>query len=81
MPLITVFTATYNRAGLLRRLFESLERQTHYDFEWIVIDDGSSDATVETMEAIRSKELPFSVRFEVQEHGGKHRAINKGVVI
>lgn len=43
--MITVFTPTYNRAHLLPRLYESLCRQTCNDFEWIIVDDGSTDGT------------------------------------
>ena len=45
MLMITVFTPTYNRAHLLPRLYESLCRQTYADFEWLVVDDGSTDGT------------------------------------
>ncbi|MBP3738460.1 MAG: glycosyltransferase family 2 protein [Muribaculaceae bacterium] len=43
--LITVFTPTYNRAHLLPRLYESLCHQTCTDFEWLIVDDGSTDGT------------------------------------
>ena len=43
--MITVFTPTYNRAHLLPRLYESLCRQTFTDFEWVIVDDGSTDGT------------------------------------
>ena len=43
--LITVFTPTYNRAHLLERLHESLCKQTYHDFEWLIVDDGSTDGT------------------------------------
>lgn len=43
--LITVFTPTYNRGYLLPRVFESLCEQTFKDFEWVIVDDGSSDNT------------------------------------
>lgn len=43
--MITVFTPAYNRAHLLPRLYESLCRQTFRDFEWVVVDDGSTDGT------------------------------------
>lgn len=42
---ITVFTPTYNRAYILENLYRSLQRQTFVDFEWLVVDDGSSDGT------------------------------------
>ena len=49
MALLTVFTPAYNRADLLPRGYEALCRQTSHDFEWIIIDDGSSDSTREVV--------------------------------
>ena len=43
--MITVFTSTYNRGYIIENLYQSLKRQTSKDFEWIVIDDGSTDNT------------------------------------
>lgn len=45
--LVTVITPTYNRALLLPRLYESLRRQTNNNFEWIVVDDGSTDDSMQ----------------------------------
>ena len=56
--MITVFTPTYNRAHLLRRLYDSLCEQTvlksglSHPFEWVVVDDGSTDNTEELMQTI-----------------------------
>ena len=47
--MITVFTPTYNRAHTISKLFDSLKKQTSTDFEWIVIDDESSDNTEDLM--------------------------------
>lgn len=74
----TVFTPTYNRASTLPRLYDSLVCQTLRDFEWVIVDDGSSDGTEALVEVWR-KEAPFSIRFFRQLHGGKHRAVNRGV--
>ncbi|EFA96637.1 glycosyltransferase family 2 protein [Hoylesella timonensis] len=74
--IITVFTPTYNRAHLLPRLFESLVKQTYRDFEWIIVDDGSSDNTAEV---INEWDADFPIRYYRKENGGKHTAINVGV--
>ncbi len=78
--LVTVFTPTYNRATTLVPLFKSLKGQTNQGFEWIIIDDGSTDETESVCIKIE-KESPFSFRYYKQENGGKHRAINKGLVL
>lgn len=74
-PLFTVFTPTYNRAGTLGRTFESLCRQTRRDFEWLVIDDGSTDSTRNLVETWRQK-ADFSIRYVWQENAGKAAAWN-----
>lgn len=75
---ITVFTATYNRRHLLCKLYESLRRQTSYEFEWLIIDDESTDSTDEIVKKWITKEENFEIRYIKQKHGGKHRALNKG---
>ncbi len=77
-PLLTVFTATYNRAPLLGRLYSSLVRQEMRDFEWLIVDDGSTDGTREKAVAWR-KEGKVNVRYIFQPHGGKHRALNRAL--
>ena len=76
---ITVFTPTYNRAYILHNLYESLMRQTFTDFEWLVIDDGSSDNTRELVEGWMAEEHVFQIRYLHQENGGKCRAINRAL--
>lgn len=77
--MITVFTPTYNRAHTLERLYNSLCTQTSFDFEWLVIDDGSTDETKAFFASIASSS--FNIRYYYQTNGGKHRAINKGVAL
>lgn len=88
--MITVFTPAYNRAKYLPKVYESLCKQTFKDFEWVVVDDGSTDGTAELFhlnENVNDNEnlsiFPsfnsFKVRYYYQENGGKHRAINRGV--
>lgn len=75
--MITVLTATYNRKHTLKRLFDSLCEQTDKSFEWLLIDDGSTDGTDEfVLGGLQSSE--FATRYVRQENGGKHVAINTG---
>lgn len=76
---LTIFTATYNRGHLIHRLYESLKRQSNFDFEWLVIDDGSSDNTKELFKKWISEDNPFPIRYYYQENQGLIRALNKGV--
>lgn len=77
--LITVFTPTYNRGGFLYDIFESLSQQTFKYFEWIVVDDGSTDNTKDMMDKIIADYHSFPIRYIYKENGGKHTAINLGV--
>ena len=77
--LITVFTPTYNRRQLIDNLYQSLLAQSDKSFEWLVVDDGSTDDTEEYFSELLSKQQPFPIRYIKQENGGKHRAINRGV--
>ena len=76
---ITVFTPTYNRAYILENLYRSLQRQTFTDFEWLVVDDGSSDHTEELVARWMAEANPFPIRYQKKENGGKCRAINLGL--
>lgn len=61
---LTVFTPTYNRKHTLPRTYESLCRQTCKDFDWLVIDDGSSDGTKEWIESLGPKIVNSGQRFD-----------------
>ena len=73
----TVCTPTFNRAHTLDRVYDSLMAQTFKDFEWVIIDDGSSDRTKELVSEWQS-EAPFPIRYEFQKNQGKHIAVNLG---
>lgn len=76
---ITVITPTYNRAGHLKQLYESLKAQTVSDFEWLIVDDGSTDQTRQAVQAFCAEEQ-LSIRYLRREAGGgKHRALNTGI--
>lgn len=72
---LTIFTPTYNRAYILPKLFDSLLAQSNKNFEWLIVDDGSSDNTKEIIEDFKSK-VDFKIIYIYQENQGKHVAIN-----
>ena len=74
---LTIFTPTYNRAYILSSLKESLARQDTYDFEWLIIDDGSTDGTETLVNGWIKEGLPFDIHYIKTSNQGKPRAINK----
>ncbi len=78
---VTIFTPTYNRANIIDKLYRSLQRQTFLDFEWLVVDDGSTDDTEELFEKWQQEDNNFPIRYYRQNNGGKCRAINHGLAL
>lgn len=78
---LTVFTPTYNRRHTLTRTYKSLCRQTCKEFEWIVIDDGSTDSVDELVKKWiqRSDENGFVIKYYRKENGGLHTAYNEAI--
>lgn len=78
MIFLTIFTPTYNRANTIARTYESLCKQTCMNFEWLVVDDGSTDNT-ESLVSEWMNDSIFPIRYIKQSNGGKYRAYNKGL--
>ena len=78
--IFTVFTPTHDRAHTLVRVFSSLKAQTFRSFEWVIVDDGSTDKT-ETLVRSWISAVDFSISYHRQPQGGKHRATNRGVAL
>lgn len=78
MPEFTVFTPTFNRAELLGRVYRCLLDQTFRDFEWLIVDDGSSDGTADVVRSWQSQNQVHIVYLH-QENRGKHVAFNRAV--
>lgn len=74
-PFLTILTPVYNRGELVKRCFDSLVAQTDRDFQWIAVDDGSTDDTWQTLQTLK-EQAPFPVTILRRENGGKHRALN-----
>ena len=75
MSNITVLTPAYNRGKLLEKLYESLCAQDCKDFEWLIVDDGSTDDTSERVEQMKQM-ADFPISYHKKENGGKHTALN-----
>lgn len=76
---VTIFTPTYNRGYIIENLYKSLKTQTNYNFEWLVVDDGSTDNTSDLFLKWKKENNKFPIRYIKRTNGGKHRAINTGV--
>lgn len=77
-PCFTIFTPSFNRAHTLPRVYESISAQSFRDFEWVIVDDGSTDNTAELVKAWVS-EADFPIRYFYQKNGHKKTAFNRGV--
>ena len=73
---ISILTPTYNRAELLKNLYNSILKNLRFglDIEWLIMDDGSTD---ETKEVLQNFQKDFEIKYFYQENQGKMVAINK----
>lgn len=78
VDLVTVFTPTYNRGYTLERLFDSLQSQTSKNFEWVIVDDGSTDNTELLVNTFIEK-ADFKINYCKKVNQGKYIAINLGL--
>lgn len=79
---LTIFTPVYNRSKYMKRLFDSICNQNNKDFEWIIINDGSTDDTEKVIRnLIKNHKTNISIKFISKKNGGKQRAINDAVKI
>ncbi|MBL9188101.1 MAG: glycosyltransferase family 2 protein [Opitutaceae bacterium] len=77
----TLFTPVFNRERVLERVWNSIRAQTLRDFEWIVVDDGSTDGSWAKLEAWRAgADFPMTV-LRHEKNSGKHVAWNHAVAI
>lgn len=76
-PYLSIVTPTYNRAHLLPNCFASLLKQTDLDFEWIIVDDGSTDDTAAVVSGFET--VLFPLTYVRKENGGKHTALNSSM--
>lgn len=74
--ILTVFTPTFNRAHTLPRTYQSLKDQDCFCFDWLIVDDGSTDNTKELVENWQKENNPFCIKYIYKQNGGMHTAYN-----
>lgn len=76
----TICIPAYNRAYTILRTLDSIKMQVFDSYEVLIIDDGSTDNTQETvMQYIKENELANKFQYFYKENGGKHSALNLGI--
>ncbi|MGP2544070.1 glycosyltransferase family A protein [Yersinia sp. 2541 StPb PI] len=78
MVTVTIFTPTFNRAKVLKRCYLSILEQNRNDIEWLIIDDGSIDNTMDVVNNFQN-ENRIKIRYIYQDNSGKQAAWNKAV--
>ena len=76
MALLTIITPTYNRADCLSACWQSLCAQTVFDFQWLIVDDGSTDGTAAAVRDLQARTDRFAIDCIAKPNGGKHTALN-----
>ncbi|SHG18276.1 glycosyltransferase family 2 protein [Flagellimonas flava] len=81
MPALSVIISTYNKPDWLEKVLWGFDCQTYKDFEVVIADDGSSDATRKRIEELRNQ-LSYPIKHVWQEDDGfqKCRILNKAIV-
>ena len=74
----SIITPTYNRAEFLERIWNTLNPQSIYISEWIVIDDGSTDNTFEVISKLQ-KISSINIIYKYTSNRGMTSAINIGL--
>ena len=74
MMKLSVIIPTYNEGDVILKCLESLSKQTHRDFDIIVVDDGSTDGTVEKLQESKNPRIQILE----QKHQGAGAARNLG---
>ncbi len=61
MPIVTIVIPTYNRAHVIEEALLSIQGQTYTNWECIIVDDGSTDNTLEVLKGFEKKDNRFKI--------------------
>lgn len=77
---VSILTTVFNRSSNLNKLYDSLTKQTKFNFEWIIVDDFSTDNTLQTAQSIQSQEKTFDIIvLKNNKNVGKTFSLNKAI--
>src|SRR5260221_5276017 len=70
-PIVSIITPVYNREKYIKETIENVQKQTFKDFEFIIIDDGSTDSTKEILQEYASKDSRIKLIFLEENNSGR----------
>lgn len=68
-PLISILTPAFNQRSYIRQTLHSVLNQTHRNWEWIILDNGSTDGTGDIVRSFTDSRIKYAF----QEHAGNER--------
>lgn len=76
--LVSIITPTYNSAKYISETIQSVQGQTYLNWEWIIIDDGSSDETEIIVNTLKEKANRIQF-YKLEKNSGPAIARNTGI--
>ncbi|MGH7617616.1 MAG: glycosyltransferase [Gemmatimonadaceae bacterium] len=80
-PAVTIIVPVYNEATVIVQALESLLALSHSSLEIIVVDDGSTDDTLERAALLEGRYGDVTLRVVSKANGGKASALNAGIAL
>jgi glycosyltransferase involved in cell wall biosynthesis len=77
---VTVIVPTYNRASFVETCVKSIQEQTYTNLKIVVVDDGSTDNTIEVLEALQSSDKRIEIRKNKVNTGSMNKALNTEIL-
>ncbi|MBI4836209.1 MAG: glycosyltransferase [Candidatus Abawacabacteria bacterium] len=78
MPLVSIITPSYNQGEFIEETIKSVMEQTYKNIEYIIVDGGSKDNTVEIITKMVAQ-YPNRIQWISEKDKGQSDAINKGL--
>ena len=75
IPRVSVITAAFNAEKTIRATVESIRKQTMRDWEHIIVDDGSTDKTLEILLELQGEESRLHIVHQANVGGGGGGAV------